>query len=267
MDSHESLFHFLGTSAAMIALRFIFPAVFLRRIFSRIGPPSDVGPACDHVMKLLFHCSLFVMGVWILSSEEWFTFSPGTALWYGFPNIPMSSGVHVYYAFQVGFYVSSTVFTVILEERRRDHWVMVTHHIVSVTLVLSSYSQRVHRLGCIVLITRELSDILLHAAKVALYLGSPFFANVLFATLMATWPLLRLLYHPLVVLRSSYVDVWNACSQYYDEYFWTYYLLNFALLFLVPVDWYYFLIGMKVTINRLKGKPLADIRQLPKKKE
>ena len=64
------------------------------------------------------------------------------------PNLPRTAlmtlvdaraGMTAYYVAEMTFYLSSTFMLALWEERRRDFWVMMLHHVLSVFLIGASY--------------------------------------------------------------------------------------------------------------------------------
>ena len=45
------------------------------------------------------------------------------------------------------------------EARRKDHWQMMTHHVITVSLMLLSYSYNYTRVGCLVMFIMDWCDI------------------------------------------------------------------------------------------------------------
>lgn len=47
------------------------------------------------------------------------------------------------------------------EARRKDHWQMMAHHVITVILVIGSYSYNYTRVGCLIMFLMDLCDIFL----------------------------------------------------------------------------------------------------------
>jgi acyl-CoA-dependent ceramide synthase len=52
------------------------------------------------------------------------------------------------------------IFVINIEERRKDHWQMFTHHIVTVFLLVFSYGYRQMRAGNAVLVLMDIVDLI-----------------------------------------------------------------------------------------------------------
>ena len=80
--------------------------------------------------------------------------------WSNYPHIPLPSVVKGYYLMQIAFYVHA-VLIINAEARRRDHWQMMTHHVITIALVIISYSYNFTRVGCLIMVITDWCDITL----------------------------------------------------------------------------------------------------------
>lgn len=58
---------------------------------------------------------------------------------------------------QWGFWLQQIIVTNI-EERRKDHWQMMSHHIVTTALISACYSYHHTRVGTLILVLMDLGD-------------------------------------------------------------------------------------------------------------
>ena len=72
----------------------------------------------------------------------------------------MAGPLKFYYLTECAFYLHQ-VLILNAEARRKDHWQMMTHHIITVVLMLSSYFYNYTRVGCLVMMLMDLCDIFL----------------------------------------------------------------------------------------------------------
>lgn len=82
------------------------------------------------------------------------------SLWTNFPRILVDGHMKLYYLSQLAFWVQQLV-VIHLEERRKDHYQMLLHHIVSITLIFTSYGNRQFRGGNMVMVCMDVGDLLL----------------------------------------------------------------------------------------------------------
>uniref|UniRef100_A0A914W3K8 TLC domain-containing protein n=1 Tax=Plectus sambesii TaxID=2011161 RepID=A0A914W3K8_9BILA len=91
--------------------------------------------------------------------------------------------------------------------KRSDFRELVIHHVVTIGLLWLSWTINMVRVGTLVLLSHDISDILLAAGKLFRH-GRTWVktTNVLFVLFLISWILLRLGYFPLVVLRTALLD-------------------------------------------------------------
>ncbi|KAE8146092.1 longevity assurance proteins LAG1/LAC1 [Aspergillus avenaceus] len=78
-----------------------------------------------------------------------------------------------------------------IENRRKDHWQMLTHHIVAIVLIYTSYTLHLTRVANLVLILMDVVDIIFPLAKCLRYLGRSTMCDIMFGVFMLSWFLAR----------------------------------------------------------------------------
>lgn len=61
---------------------------------------------------------------------------------------------------QLGFWLQQ-IFVINIEERRKDHWQMLSHHFITIALIIGSYRYHHNAVGNLILVLFDLGDILL----------------------------------------------------------------------------------------------------------
>lgn len=82
------------------------------------------------------------------------------ALWSDLPTRALNPTMKWYYLVQFAFWLQQ-LFVVNIEERRKDHWQMFTHHIFTSALLLTSYGFYQTKAGNVILCIMDVVDILL----------------------------------------------------------------------------------------------------------
>lgn len=72
----------------------------------------------------------------------------------------MTGTMKFYYLAQFAFWLQQIV-VVNIEERRKDHWQMFTHHIVTCALILLSFGYNQTRVGNVILVIMDVVDLTL----------------------------------------------------------------------------------------------------------
>lgn len=91
------------------------------------------------------------------NSSYWMTLEPLMA---HFPTRSISGAMKCYYLIQYAYWLQQLVI-VNIEERRKDHWQMFSHHVITAALLLGSYSFYLTKAGHVILILMDGVDILL----------------------------------------------------------------------------------------------------------
>ncbi|KAF8627195.1 hypothetical protein AX15_004513 [Amanita polypyramis BW_CC] len=121
------------------------------------------------------------------------------SFWSGYPHIPLPGLVKFYYLSQFAFYLHQTLI-LHAEARRKDHFQMLTHHVITVLLMGLSYQVNFTRVGCLTMILMDWCDIFLPLAKMIRYLGiSQFACDVTFGIFLVSWLITRHILFVLVI--------------------------------------------------------------------
>ena len=127
-------------------------------------------------------------GMYIMyNSEYWLDLR---ALWRTWPQREMEGIAKWYYLVQFGFWLQQ-IAVVNIEERRKDHWQMFTHHIFTCSLIFTSYGYHQYRVGTLFLAIMDFADIILPLAKVLKYLHFGIACDIAFGIFMVSWFAMR----------------------------------------------------------------------------
>lgn len=214
----------------------------------------------ESLWKFIYYTAseLFVFN--ISYNEPWFYDTE--AFFNGWPNQTLKLPLKLYYTCQCGFYMYSIVALVLWETRRKDFGVMLSHHIITLTLIGYSYIVRFFRIGSMVLALHDFSDLVLELAKLCKYSGKEASASICFGIFAISWFSLRLACFPFWIIRASSYD----SAKYLDHsdfyHTWIYYSFNTMLITLLVFHIYWWVLICKMAQKQLKnkGKVGDDIR-------
>ncbi|KAH9550115.1 hypothetical protein CY35_10G055900 [Sphagnum magellanicum] len=214
----------------------------------------------ESAWKLTYYLSTEICVVWITYKEPWFTDT--STFWHGWPHQTLKYPLKLFYTFQCGFYIYSVAALLVWETRRKDHNVMMSHHIVTIGLIAYSYITGSFRAGTVILALHDVSDIFMELAKLFKYCRSELGASICFGLFVLSWVLLRLIYFPFWVIWStsykviSYVDLSNAHISL------LYYVCNTLLITLLVIHIYWWVLISRMVIRQLRncGKVGEDVR-------
>ncbi|KAJ7498975.1 longevity-assurance protein [Mycena latifolia] len=168
-----------------------------------------------------------------------------TDLWLNYPHIPLAAPVKFYYVTQTAFYLHQ-VFILNAEARRKDHWQMMAHHIITVFLMGASYFFNFTRVGCIIMVLMDCCDIFLPIAKMMRYIdASQIVCDSLFAWFLVSWFVTRHVLFTLVII-STYTDLprlvpfeWSPhLGRFLSREYWIIFCACLTALQILQIIWF-----------------------------
>ncbi|OAA60243.1 longevity-assurance protein [Niveomyces insectorum RCEF 264] len=145
---------------------------------------------------MIFVYSVFYpLGLYIYCTSPYFLSLEH--MWTGWPNREMRGMLKAYVLIQLAFWVQQ-ILVINIEERRKDHWQMLTHHFITVSLIAASYCYRLTPVGNVILVLMDISDFFLPLAKCQKYLGYTNLCDVTFGAFMLSWFVCRHLFYPMI---------------------------------------------------------------------
>lgn len=268
--SHFSVaiyFAFGSLAARFILDRFVFRRLAIRMLTkgkapSRINKEMQVKIAkCTESMwKLTYYATVEAFILKFIYHEPWTTNRKMfTEDW---PNHELKSPFVIYYMCQCGFYIYSIAAILLWETRRKDFAVMFTHHVITVVLIGISYLTSFFRLGAITLALHDVSDVFMEAAKIFKYSGREFGASVCFAFFAVSWLILRLIFFPLWIIKTTSLDLQKCLNLSEMLPMLLYYVFNTLLIMLLIFHVYWWMLIYAMINRQLKnrGKVGEDIR-------
>lgn len=122
---------------------------------------------------LLYYCFYWTWGVYLLLRDTPASL-PGSKLtlesflisfWTDYPRLYLDAGMKLYYLSQLAFWAQQII-VIHLEEKRKDHYQMLTHHFVTVALISTSYGFRQCRVGNAVLVCMDVVDLIFPVSQI-----------------------------------------------------------------------------------------------------
>ncbi|KAI9508148.1 longevity assurance proteins LAG1/LAC1 [Russula earlei] len=185
-------------------------------------------------------------------------------LWTGYPHNPLAGIVKLYYLMQISLYVH-LVLLLNAEAPRKDHWQMMTHHVVTIILIVASYAYNFTRVGCLVMVIMDWCDIFLPLAKMLRYLSYQTACDVTFVFWLVSWLVTR---HVLfcMVIASVYWEApkhiefgwWPERGYWYTADVHKVFVSLLVILEVIQSIWSYLIFGVAYRV--LKGQGTEDPR-------
>lgn len=263
-------------SLRLLLDRFVFENIARRMTFGKgntakaIGTHEErrkVNKFKESAWKCVYFFSAEFLALYVTYDEPWFTntknfwVGPGDQIW---PDQKLKLKLKGLYMFGAGFYTYSIFALVFWETRRKDFVLSMVHHVATVILIVLSYMLRFARVGSIVLALHDASDVFMEIAKMSKYSGYELSASIFFVLFVLSWTILRIIYFPLWILRSTSFEVLLVLKKAEDMTTVTifYYVFNTLLfcLLVLHIYWWYLMVLMVVRQIKARGKVEDDVR-------
>ncbi|KAK8869962.1 hypothetical protein IAR55_000532 [Kwoniella newhampshirensis] len=186
-------------------------------------------------------------------------------LWGTYPYSPIPGLTKFYYLAQLGWWFHQ-VYVINTEKRRKDHWQMFGHHILSITLITSSYATNFTRVGTLIHVLMDFVDIIFPLAKMLRYLSHTTLCDITFVIFLVSWLFSRQI-GLFLVLRTLFYDApayipfeWNPSQGKYltRGTFWGFFALLCTLYVLASM---WFCMACVVAVRVVRGLGAEDIRE------
>jgi hypothetical protein len=209
----------------------------------------------ESLWKLLCYSSFVALLSNYMIGQAWFLDT--RQYWEGWPHQDGIGPLRIICALELGFYLSGGFMLAFWEVRRKDHFVMMTHHLMSITLISACYYNSYFRSGCVIMLIHDCTDVLLETAKIFEYQRIPALANAFFVLFLAAWLALRMIAFPLWIMRSTIFEVVEILGFPPPGYI----LINslFALLYLIHCYW--FVLILQVAWGFVVSGKAEDLRE------
>ncbi|XP_072041936.1 ceramide synthase 6-like [Amphiura filiformis] len=215
--------------------------------------PSRLKKFSECCWRFVFYLAAWSYGMYTVPYESWFWDT--NSYWYNFPFHSLTTPIYNYYVIEASFYLS-LMLSIFTDVRRKDFIANLVHHISTLSLLGFSWVCNFTRIGCLVLIIHDASDIFLETAKMANYAKVHILAHINFSIFALTFFVSRVVIFPVWVIHSSAVISLKVIGP-----FPSYYLFNGLLIVLYSLHLYWFYtIAYMVFIIVTQGMVEKDAR-------
>ncbi|CAL9777513.1 unnamed protein product [Musa acuminata subsp. burmannicoides] len=192
-----------------------------------------------------------------LTNTRYFWVGPGNQVW---PDQKIKLKLKFVYMYVAGFYTYSIFALLFWETRRSDFGVSMSHHMATVVLIVLSYIFRFARVGSVVLAIHDASDVFLEMGKMSKYGGCELLANATFLLFVASWIILRLIYYPLWILRSTSYEVLLTLDKEQHKFEGPiyYYVFNTLLFSLLVLHIYWWILMFRMLVKQIQSGQVGD---------
>ncbi|EWG36211.1 hypothetical protein FVEG_00328 [Fusarium verticillioides 7600] len=152
---------------------------------------------------LMYYSVFWPLGMLIWAKSP--HFSDMDQLWIHWPQRDIDGLIKFYILTQLAYWIQQVI-SVNIEARRKDYWLNVVHHFITITLILLCYVYHHTRVGSLILVMMDAIEILFPFAKCLRYLGFTTLCDLVFFLFFVTWIVSRHVLY-LMTCWSVYSDV------------------------------------------------------------
>ncbi|CAG5850463.1 unnamed protein product [Menidia menidia] len=188
--------------------------------------------------RFCFYLCAFIGGVLALYDKEWLYDT--REVWTAYPKQSMLSSQYWYYILEMSFY-GCLLFSVTFDVKRKDFREQIVHHIATLILLSFSWCANFIRVGTLVMLIHDASDVLLESAKLFNYARWEKTSNTLFVFFAVVFMVTRLIIFPFWLIHCT----WVYPILHYPAFF-GYYFFNVMLVVLLGLHifWAYLILRM-----------------------
>ncbi|KND87728.1 Sphingosine N-acyltransferase lag1 [Tolypocladium ophioglossoides CBS 100239] len=149
----------------------------------------------EQAWLFVYYSVFWTLGMYIYSTSPYFLNM--RKLWTDWPNREMDGLMKGYVLAQWSFWLQQII-VINIEERRKDHWQMFSHHIITTALISSCYSYHHTRVGNYILVIMDVVDLFFPVAKCLKYTGYNKLCDIAFGVFMVSWFVARHIFYIMV---------------------------------------------------------------------
>jgi sphingoid base N-stearoyltransferase len=175
-------------------------------------------------------------------------------------ELEIPTDIYWLYIVNFGYYLHSIYGTLLMDAWRKDSIMLLFHHFLTLFLLEFSFLIKYYRIGALVLLLHDISDVLLEFTKMNIYLKmrgnrlhvlNDFISSIAFVTFTISWGWFRIYWFSVKLLHST-----NWCAYIYhkdrDPKLYTFF--NVMLIFLQMLHIYWYRIILKLLYKVLTGQ-------------
>ncbi|KAL6468587.1 hypothetical protein MHYP_G00221110 [Metynnis hypsauchen] len=188
--------------------------------------------------RFVFYIGALIGGLIALYDKPWFYNL--RELWNTYPKQSILESQYWYYILEMSFYWS-LLFSITFDVKRKDFKEQIIHHLATLTLLAFSWCGNYIRVGTLVMLVHDASDVFLESAKIFNYAKWEKVCNSIFVLFAVVFMVTRLVIFPFWIIHST----WVYPPDYYPAFF-GYYFFNamLVILLMLHIFWAYLILRM-----------------------
>ncbi|KAJ1956952.1 Sphingosine N-acyltransferase lag1 [Dispira parvispora] len=230
--------------------------------FCQVKEAGKKARFCEQLWLVIYYTVSWSVGMYLMHEmPHWMNTK---AFWDGYPHISMTWRFKAYYLLSISFWLQQ-FYVLQIEERRKDYYQMLLHHVVTCALLLSSYCSHFTRIGNAILCTMDFADIFLSGAKVLRYIKMQLLCDILFGVFVIVWIITRHIIYGIIVysIYDESVVLLHAAPENPEEFYYSYPGRAYFLTLLISLQFiiiYWFVLIIRVITRVISGREAIDNR-------
>ncbi|KAF4821907.1 Sphingosine N-acyltransferase-like protein FUM18 [Colletotrichum siamense] len=174
-----------------------------------VSKRKDLTRFSEQAWLLIYYLVFWPLGMYIYkTSPYWLNMKE---LWTNWPQRELTGLNKFYILAQWSFWLQQII-VINIEERRKDHWQMFTHHIITCSLISACYGYHMTRVGNLILVLMDVVDLFFPLAKCLKYVGLNTLCDFMFGAFVVSWLVARHIFY-VMVCWSIYTDLPEAIPE------------------------------------------------------
>lgn len=251
------------TSATLFELGVFFAVMVAVISFMGLASPvlaSIVGVPSDERHKFALSCRELVfysfstgMHIWLYALQFDYCW-PGhfEKLMETWPVYSVPNEMRFTYFVELSWYIVGIVL-LFLDFRRKDFIAMLIHHVATIVMISFSWHVGGVRVGVVVIILHNISDVFLHLAKILNYMDLSVLSHLGLVAFALSFFVLRLVCFPMLIWETI-----KGVPMFVDGMITGWGLIIWLKILLVPLHAYWFLIIVRLAMRLMSGEDASE---------
>jgi len=196
------------------------------------------------MFKFCYFLFITIYGFYLLYDKEWMPSILGGSgdiskcfLGLSYPLVELDPGIKPYYMVQLAYHGHSFLFQFRMTHRA-DFVEMVLHHVITLFLISFSYLNNFTRIGTLVFLTHDFSDLFGYATKCLVDTNASGLVLTAYGGLLLSWGFCRLFVFPAYIINTGLYIADNSWDGYW--------ILNCMMIVLLCLHAYWFILFLKM---------------------
>lgn len=145
--------------------------------------------------------------------------NPAPVYFANHPCQPLPRYLDDFYVMKIAYNIFELVKSLIFDTKRRDFPEFFFHHLVTLSLIMFSYTLNFLPAGAVILLIHDLGDVVVSLFKLCADAYGTKITMGTFALVLVYWAYFRLFYFPYFLMRNNYYETMDSPSaMYYCQY-------------------------------------------------